>query len=425
MEKEKLQITEVDINELLPSEYNPRTWDKIKLDQLKDSISKFDLVEPIIINSAPNRKNIVIGGHMRLKICKELKYKTMPVIYLNIPNIEKEKELNIRLNKNIGDWDYNLLKEFDTDLLSNIGFSYEDLSTVFDDILSLEDDDFDVTKHLKEIKETNIKDGDIFLLGKHKLICGDSLKIETYKKILEENKIDLFFTDPPYNIKYNYDKGLGKNKKYGGNVDDNKTFEKYKEFLKTILTNSKEFMKEDSHFFMFCDQNYTGLVQEIYRELEIKLQRTIVWIKNNQSPTPKIAFNKTTEFCVYGTTGKPFIDNKYKNLNEIMNKEISSGNRLTDDVLDLLDIWLVDRIPGNEYMHPTQKPVTLYEKGIRRCSKINNIIFDACAGSGSLLIACEQLNRTFIGIEKEPIFCQVILNRFEELTKIKPIKLNK
>jgi len=265
----------------------------------------------------------------------------------------------------------------------------------------------------------------ILLLGKHKLICGDSLKIETYKKILEENKIDLFFTDPPYNIKYNYDKGLGKNKKYGGNVDDNKTFEKYKEFLKTILTNSKEFMKEDSHFFMFCDQNYTGLVQEIFRELEIKLQRTIVWIKNNQSPTPKIAFNKTTEFCVYGTTGKPFIDNKYKNLNEIMNKEISSGNRLTDDVLDLLDIWLVDRIPGNEYMHPTQKPVTLYEKGIRRCSKINNIIFDACAGSGSLLIACEQLNRTFIGIEKEPIFCQVILNRFEELTKIKPIKLNK
>jgi DNA modification methylase len=425
MQKENLKIVDVNIGELISSEYNPRIWSEIKLRELKESISKFGLVDPIIVNGASNRKNIVIGGHMRLKICKELKYKTMPVIYLNISNIEKEKELNIRLNKNIGDWDYDLLKEFDTDLLSNIGFSYDDLSTVFDDVLSLEDDDFDVTKHLEEIKETNIKDGDIFLLGKHKLICGDSLKIETYKKILEENKINLFFTDPPYNIKYDYDKGLGKNKKYGVNIDDNKGYEKYKEFLKTILSNSKEFMSENSHFFMFCDQNYTGLVQEIYRELKIKLQRTIVWIKNNQSPTPKIAFNKTTEFCVYGTTGKPFIDDKYRNLNEIMNKEVSSGNRLTDDILDLLDIWLIARIAGNEYMHPTQKPVTLYEKGIRRCSKINNIIFDACAGSGSLLIACEKLKRTFIGIEKEPIFCQVILNRFEELTKIKPIKLNK
>lgn len=424
MNKEKLQITEVDTKDLIISEYNPRIWDKIKLYQLKDSISKFDIVDPIIVNSADNRKNIVIGGHMRLEVCKELKYKKVPVIYLNIPDIEKEKELNIRLNKNTGDWDYQLLKDFDFDLLLNVGFSDVDFENMFNDVLSLEEDEFDVAKCLEKISETNIKTNDIYLLGNSKLICGDATKIETFKNVLSEDKIDIFFTDPPYNIKYNYNKGLGPNKKYNGKVDDNKSYDVYKIFLKDILENAKSFIKNDAHFFMFCDQNYTGLVQEVYRELKIKLERTLVWIKNNQSPTPKNITNKATEFCVYGKIGKPYMDDKYRNLNEIMNKEVNSGNRAVEDIIDLFDIWLASRVNGTEYLHATQKPVTLYEKALRRCSKINDVVFDACSGSGSLLIACNKMKRRFIGIEKDPIYCQVILDRFETLTGIKPIKLN-
>ncbi len=425
MKKENLNIVEVDITSLKTCEYNPRYITPIAFEQLKESITKFDIVQPLLVNSNTDRLNIIIGGNQRFEALKELGYKKIPVIFLNL-NLEKEKELNLRLNINNGDWDFNLLKDYDSDLLLNIGFSDTDLSSVFDDVLELEEDEFDVTKHLEKVKTTDIKTGDVFLLAENiKIICGDSLEIDTYKKIFNEEKIDIFFTDFPYNIKYDYSKGLGKNNKYGGNVDDNKSYNNYKKFVKTIIENSKNYTKKDSHFFSFCDQNYTGLIQEVYRELNISTKRTAIWIKNSANPTPKVAMNKCYEPCVYGTIGKPYLNESIKNLNEIMNKEISSGNRLSDDILDLLDIWLVPRIAGIKYLHPTQKPVTLYEKSLRRCSKINDLIFDACTGSGSLAVACLGLKRKFIGIEKDPIFCQVILDRFEELTGKKAIKLNK
>jgi DNA-directed RNA polymerase subunit F len=122
-----MEITYVNIDDLKPSEYNPRKATKKEYEDLKKSILKFGVVDPLIVNSAENRKNIVIGGHFRLKILKDLGYKEVPVIYVNIPDIEKEKELNLRLNKNLGEWDFDLLANFDEDLLKNVGF---DLSTI-------------------------------------------------------------------------------------------------------------------------------------------------------------------------------------------------------------------------------------------------------------------------------------------------------
>ena len=121
---------------------------------------------------------------------------------------------------------------------------------------------------------------------------------------------------------------------------------------------------------------------------------------------------------------EPYLSNKVKNLNEIMNKEITTGNRLIDEVMDLINIWLVKRLPGNQYEHPTQKPPTLYEKSLRRCSRPGDIILDLCAGSGSLMVSCEQLKRTAYLVEIEPIFCQLIINRYEQLTKTKIKKIN-
>ena len=131
--------------------------------------------------------------------------------------------------------------------------------------------------------------------------------------------------------------------------------------------------------------------------------------------TPQIAFNKVYEPCTYGTRGNPYLA-PIHNLNEILNKEVGTGNQVPDDILDIFNIWLAKRKAGQEYLHPTEKPVTLHEKPLRRCTKPGDKVLDAFGGSGSTLIACEQLNRTAFLAEQSPIFCDVIINRFQELT---------
>ena len=124
--EEKLNIVYVPVNELKPATYNPRKWDAESCIKLKESLTKFGFVDPLIVNSAPSRANVVIGGHFRLKMGKELGFDTVPVVYVDIPDIEKEKELNLRLNRNTGAWDFKLLAEFDSSLLGEIGFSSEE-----------------------------------------------------------------------------------------------------------------------------------------------------------------------------------------------------------------------------------------------------------------------------------------------------------
>ena len=126
-----MEITEVEINELKPSEYNPRQATKEEWKNLADSIKNFGLVDPIIVNSAENRKNIIIGGHFRVKVAKDLGITKVPVVYIDIPDIEKEKELNLRLNKNLGSWDWDLLANFDYNFLNNIGFKKNELNINF------------------------------------------------------------------------------------------------------------------------------------------------------------------------------------------------------------------------------------------------------------------------------------------------------
>ena len=149
-----------------------------------------------------------------------------------------------------------------------------------------------------------------------------------------------------------------------------------------------------------------------------------MWIKNNQNLTPQIAFNKAFEPCIYGIRGKPFLSPTLNNFHGILNKEVTTGNRIIDDVLDHFNIWLAKRIAGITYEHPTEKPPTLHEKPLRRCTKPGDNVLDLTAGAGSTLIACEQLKRTAYLCDIEPIFCDLILNRFEQYANIKAKKLN-
>jgi DNA modification methylase len=137
-----------------------------------------------------------------------------------------------------------------------------------------------------------------------------------------------------------------------------------------------------------------------------------LWIKNGHNPTPQVAFNKCYEPCIYGTVGKPYLSKKEFGLTEVMNQDIGTGNELIDDV----NIWTEKRVNSNELKHATQKPPELSHRAIRRCTKPNDIVLDSFAGSGSTLIACEQLKRRAYVVELEPIFCDLIIARYEKFT---------
>jgi len=194
--KNNLKVQYLKIGELKAADYNPRKWTESAIENLKESIKRFGMVDPLIINKAPNRKNVVIGGHFRLKIAKDLGFKSVPVIYVNIPEIEKEKELNLRLNKNTGEWDFKLLAEFDESFLSDIGFSSEDLDEVFD--IDPTPEEFDLEKELRKLKiyQIKFKKGDIYQLGNHRLGCGNSTKSSDISKLMGGQKADMCFTDP-------------------------------------------------------------------------------------------------------------------------------------------------------------------------------------------------------------------------------------
>lgn len=415
-QNKQLSVQYVAVSKLQIATYNPRKWEVSAIQKLTESIKRFGLVDPIIVNGAEVRFNIVIGGHFRLKIAKDLGYKEVPVVYINIPDIGKEKELNLRLNRNTGDWDWELLKALDLGTLLDVGFDNSDLSNIWDDNLAIEDDEFDVAKAVAEVKEPKTKLGDIIVLGEHRLICGDSTDPAVIAKLVENHKISMLSYDPPYNINLDYNKGVSAKGNYGSKkVNDNKSADDYWTFLKKVLQNGLAHALPDCHVFCFCDQSYIWMLQKLYAELGIDTKRVCLWIKNNANMTPQIAFNKAYEPCVYGTVGNPYLS-PIHNLNEVLNKEVGTGNRLTDDIMDLFDIWLAKRVAGQNYEHPTQKPPTLYEKAIRRCSKPGDIIFDLFGGSGSQLIAAEQLKRRAFLCEIDPVFCDVIVARYQELT---------
>lgn len=416
----KLQIQDVNVSEIKPNQFNPRQWSKKQFADLKESIRKFDLVSPIVVNSAKGRENVIIGGEFRLEVVKKLKHKTIPVVYLDIPDLEKEKELVLRLNKNIGSWDYDMLKDFDLDFLQDVGFEKNELEDFWLNNKSLDEDEFDVESELEKIKEPQTKVGEVIELGRHRLICGDSTDRKVVEKLMQSERIDMICNDPIFNLGYDYQKGLGKKNKYKCEfINDKRTLEEYKAFLAKTLENALEFTKEDAHVFIWNDQNNVGLLQELYREHGIKNKRTCLWIKNNSSPTPQVAFNKCYEVCCYGTRGKPYLNDKEHNFTEILNPEIGTGNQCFEDIAELFDIWFVKRLPTNEYLHATHKPIKLYERPLKRCTKIGDNVLDMFGGSGPTLLACEQLGRTAYVIEKSPVFCDLIRKRFEKFKQNK------
>jgi DNA modification methylase len=419
---QNLKVEQVDINKLRPSEYNPRSISDTQLEHLGQSLDEHGFVHPILANSNPKRAFIVVSGHQRLRVAKQRGFKTVPTIFINVDE-KQERLLKLRSNRIGGEFDNELLfQHFDINTLLKTGFDDIDLGDIWNASLDIDDDDFDQEKAIKKASTTKIKLGDRFELGKHSLICGDATDSAVIKQLVGNLKPAMLYTDPVYNISLDYDKGVGNKASYGGKANDTKTDAEYADFLSAALTNGLAVMGEDAHIFMYCDQTYIGLLQNLMSQHGLTNRRVCLWIKNGFSPVPGVAFNKGYEACVYATRGTPYLSDIH-NLTEILNKDIASGNRAIDDIIDIFDIWLAKRDPGQAYQHPTQKPLTLHEKPLKRCTRIGDIVLDYYGGSGSTLLACEQMNRVALLCEIEPVFCQVVIDRYELLSGEKAIKL--
>lgn len=411
------------INDLTPQEVNPRVISEKQMEDLKKSLKKYNLVEIPAIDLDSR----ILAGHQRIKAL-QLLGRGDEMIDVRIPSRElTEDEANqylIASNALGGDWDFSALKSFDLDLLLDVGFDQVELTKFWDKEVDLNDDPIDIKKEVKKAQDTDIKVGDMFQLGRHRLICGSSLELSNVQKLMGNVRADMINDDVPFNIGLSYDKGVGNKQNYGGTINDSKTDDEYKIFVKTIMQNALSVTKKDAHIMFWGDERYVWLLQTLYKELGVDSKRLLVWIKNNSSPTPTVAFNKVTEYCAYGTIGSPHLSKDVNDLNEIQNHDMSTGNNLSEEIMDQLNIWMVKRLPSNQYSHPTEKSPLLHHKALRRCTKVGDVVLDLTAGSGSILIACEQLKRTAYVCELEPVFCQVILNRYKKFTGLNPIKLN-
>jgi len=367
MKTEDIEIVQVSIGDLKPSEYNPRSANEKECKDLKTSIERFGIVDPIIVNSAPERKNTVIGGHFRLRMAKEMGYMTLPVVYVNVPDIKKEQELNIRLNKNSGSFDFDLLANFDEDLLKDIGFDSKELDKIFQLDTKPEDDD------VPEARTTDIKLGDMFKLGEHVLLCGDCTTEANVARLMGGLKADMVFTDPPYNVNYGSivghpswkrtqgktklsktrkghpywdaraEKGIG----HAGEIiaNDNLSPEQWLEFVHKYMANLFSFTDGVFYICMSNKEMYSN--KEIFEELGGHWASFIIWNKSHFVMGMQ-DYQRKYEPILYGwKEGK---------------KHYWLGDRNQSDV------WDVAR-PTKSPEHPTMKPVELCAIAIENSSQ--------------------------------------------------------
>lgn len=411
------------VDDLLPHKKSPRKISKEQMELLKRSLEAFNLVEIPAIDT----DGTILAGHQRIKVLQALG-RGSETIDVRVPNrtlsLEEAERYLVGSNAIHGDWDFDLLKGFDMNLLVDLGFDQKELDDIWNKKLS--DGDFNAEEELKKITKPKTKPGDLIELGPHRLICGDSTQPETLKRLLGTERASMIMSDPIYNISVDYNAGIGGKQQYGGTVNDNKSDPEYRELLKKSMEAALAVTKDDAHVFYWSDQTYIWLIQTLYQELGIVNKRVCLWLKNGQNPTPGVAFNKAYEPCTYGVRGKPYVVRGVNSLNEVMNPEMTTGNNLLQEAADHIDIWMTKRLSGNQYEHSTMKPPEVYEKAIRRCTKMNEIILDSFSGSGSTIMAGEALKRRVYAVELEPIFCDLTIRRYEALTgtKAKVVRIN-
>lgn len=440
MTNNNLEVTYQKVKELNPAPYNPRKWSEEAIAQLTDSIKSFGIVDPILVNSSESRKNVVIGGHFRLKVAKDLGIKEVPVVYVDIPDIEREKELNVRLNKNLGDWDYELLAEFDETLLSTIGFDSEEIDAIFDLVVD-EPETFDLEKELKklDISKITVQKGDVYQLGDSRLMCGDSTVEADFDKLMNGEQADMCMTDPPYILDYLHAKRGGKSVTGFGAKRNRRYLETDvlpDNFTELWMANVSKYAKPDYSIIVY--ENWKNL-RVIWAEMEKywKVKNMIVWHLPNrhQGFAAKYKFFSKHDIAMVGASGDveynhdeepDGLQEEYETaLYAIGGKpqwEGYEGGKKYQPT-DFISYMASDEKHSGQGVIFGTKPIEILVPYIKVLTKRGDLVVEPFCGSGSTLIASTKLKRRCNIMEKSPTYAEVALYRWEKLTGQKRVKL--
>lgn len=438
--KQEIKIEKALVTDLKASEYNPRSWTKEQFADLEESIKKFGIVDPIIANSSPDRYGVVIGGHFRLEVLKKLGYKEIPVVFLDILDIEKERELNLRLNKNTGSFDLKLLSEFDEKLLDSTGFTSEEIDDIFN--IEIEGDEFDLKKELEKvgIKKVEMKTGQVWKLGESRLMIGDSTKEEDVLKLMRNEKADMCFTDPPYILQYLKDKkkngentkgfGQKQNRKYIGtdSLPDN--------FTELWMSNIAKIQKEN--FSIIVYENWRN-IRTIWSAMEQywRVKNMLVWHLNNRSQgfSAKYKFFSKHDIAMVGASPNSNIEFNMEEEKDGLQEEYETalfaikgspqweGYKRGKKVqpTDFIEYKASDEKSSGQGVIFGTKPLEILIPYIKVLTKRDDLIIEPFGGSGSTLIAAEKMKRRCFVMEKCPAYAEVIKKRWENLTGLKGV----
>lgn len=381
----------VDIEKLVPYVNNARTHSQEQINKLRSSIREFGFINPVIIDKDYG----VIAGHGRIMAAKQEGIKEVPCVFADHLNEAQKKAYILADNRMALDagWDEELLRveiESLEDYGFNVeltGFSPDELSSLFDLGVEAEEDDFDVEEELK--KPTFSKTGDIWTLGSHKVICGDSTQWETFEKLLNDTKVNLVCTDAPYFVDLKNKSGTIKN----DNLNDEEAYE----FLMKVFTNFKEAMAKDASIYEFYATMKARVFYDAFEDAGFKVGAGLIW-KKPRAPFMRTDWKFNMEPIIFGWR-KDGKHNWY-------------GDQKQTAVFEF------DGIKDSEkegYGHPSSKPVPLIAYLIKQSTQTNGLVLDGFLGSASTLIACEELNRICYGVEIEPKFVDVAVKRYLNL----------
>ena len=382
-------IEKMKTENLLPADYNPRKDLKPgdeEYEKLKRSIEQFGYVEPVIWNRTTGR---VVGGHQRLKVLIDMGISEVDCVVVEMDE-NKEKALNVALNKISGEWDKDKLALLISDLqaedfdVSLTGFDAAEIDDLFKDTIQdkIKDDDFDVDAELQNPTITKL--GDVWQLGRHRLVCGDSTLAEIYDMLLGDEKVNLVITDPPYNV--NYEGSAGKIK------NDNMEDDKFYNFLFDAFANTEKYMADDASIYVFHADTEGLNFRKAFKDAGFYLSGTCIW-KKQSLVLGRSPYQWQHEPVLFGWKKKG-------------KHQWYTGRKEST-------IWEFDK-PKKNGDHPTMKPIPLLAYPIMNSSMSNCIVLDPFGGSGSTLIACEQTDRIARTIELDEKFCDVIIKRYIE-----------
>lgn len=435
-----MQIEKKLVADLKAADYNPRKDLKpgdAEYEKLKRSILEFGYVEPVIWNK---RTGVVVGGHQRLKVMKDLGYTEVDCVIVDLDEA-KEKALNIALNKISGEWDNDLLASLLKDLdgsgydITLTGFDLAEAQELFGSgsMENVHEDDFDAESALDEVTAPKTKMGDLWLLGQHRLLCGDSTQNEDVSKVLDGKKADIMVTDPPYNVDYGSavrGKNPSKTREGSAIANDNLSDDDFYQFLLAFYKAAEKGLKKGAPIYVFHSTKETVNFTKAMENAGLKCAQTLVWYKNHFT-LGRQDYQWIHEPILYGWkegAGHYFInDRSLPTVNEELRLNLRKMSKvelveLVEKILDLPSTVIKDNKPSKSPDHPTMKPITLCAKLIYNSSHEGDTVFEPFGGSGSTLIAAEQLNRKCCVIELEPKYCDVIVRRYKELCPEAEIK---